>query len=453
MARLNPFRRKPVVEECDNNSASMGWTDYQRLFDSANFSLGGVQYILPRGSVAKMTALQGQRNPIVAACVSTRMKVFSEITFQFQPFPKRGALYGKPALRLLETPWPGGSTQQLLAIMESDVSFYGNSYWLVRDGQLTRLEPDRVKILSGDYLDDLTGESIGAQILGYIFTNKAGKDVAWFQPDEVVHYKPIPDPENPLRGMSWLSAIIPDVASDSDMTTYKASYLNNPATPNLVVTFKDGIPPETIDKFRDRMENFHTRPDQSFKTLYVGAGADVKAIGANFADMNFAAVQSQGETRIAAAAGVPASLPGIAEGLRGSTLNEGNFTSTRRAFADGTLRPLWRSVCNALSVAVKVPSDSRLWYMERDVPFLQLDEQDAAAIRETDANTMLALINSGYDPDSVRDCIIANDWTGLVHIGALSVQLQPISDTGTFPAPQDPSAAIGDPLPEPGDGT
>ena len=431
-------------------AGSLSWTDYQRMYE--NFGFNGIQYVVPQSSVAKLTALEGQRNPIVAACVRIRMAVFAEATFQFQTYAPAGKLFGKPALRLLEHPWLGGTTQMLLATMESDVSFYGNSYWLYRDEQLHRLDPTHVKIITADLEDTVTGAMIGKTLVAYAYVDQKGKQVATFLPEEIVHYKPIIDPEEPYRGLSWLSAILPDISADQDMTTYKTSFLRNSATPNLVVTFKDGTSPESIEKFRDRMEAFHTSPDQAFKTLYVGSGADVKAIGANFADMEFAAVQSQGETRIAAAAGVPAALIGIAEGLKGSTLNEGNFSATRRAFADVTIRPLWRSVCGALENVVKVPKNTRLWYDSRDIPFLQADENDAAAIRQQDATTMTALVSAGYDPDSVRDSIMSGSWAGLTHTGFLSVQLQPIADTtGTAPEAQPTLPATAPPELNPGE--
>ena len=413
----------------------MSWPDYQRLYD--RFGFNNMTYMLPAGSIAKMTALEGQRNPIVAACVRVRMSVFAEAEFTLLSTDGKKKKSTNATLNLLRRPWAKGTTQALLTIMETDNCFYGNSYWIVRNGELVRLDPTYVRVLTADVLDESTSGVIGKRTIGYSYVDKSGQTTAIFQPSEVVHYMPNPDPEHPERGASWLQAILPDVSADIDMTTYKTSFLHNAATPQVAVIFKDGANIDSAKAFKQKFEDFHTGPDNAFKTLYVGAGADIKVLGANFEQMSFAAVQGQGETRIAAAAGVPASLLGIAEGLKGSTLNEGNFSATRRLFADTTLRWLWRSVCGALETVVRVPNGNKLWYTENDIPFLQADEADAAEIRQFDATTAMTLVNAGYDPESVIACIRDGSWEGLAHTGLISVQLQPVSEMSK-PAPTNP---------------
>jgi phage portal protein BeeE len=55
--------------------------------------------------------------------------------------------------------------------------------------------------------------------------------------------------------------------------------------------------------------------------------------------------QGAGETRIAAAAGVPPVIVGLSEGLQAATYS--NYSQARRRFADGTMRPLWRNAAVA----------------------------------------------------------------------------------------------------------
>jgi hypothetical protein len=136
------------------------------------------------------------------------------------------------------------------------------------------------------------------------------------------------------------------------------------------------------------------------------------------------AVQSDGETRIAAAAGVPAGIVGLSEALKGSTLNAGNYAATRRRFSDGTMRPLWRTASGALQTICVPSPGSRLWFDDRDVPFLQEDVTDAAAIKTQDAQTILTLIQAGYYPDSVKEAVATGDFSLLEHSGLVSVQLQ-----------------------------
>lgn len=418
---LANLRKKPL----EQRAAQMSWPDYMRLWEQ--FSFNGMQYLAPSGNLEDLTAIQGGRNPIVAACIAVRAMVFSEVRFLFQQFigGKPTAFFGSAELAILERPWASATTGDLLARMEVDASLYGNSYWVRVGDELVRLNPARVVIATADVYDEQSGLPFGRRLVGYSVLDERDNELAFFLPAEVAHYRPLPDPEHPFRGRSWLSTVLPDVTADAEMTTYKHAYLRNSATPNMVVKFEPGVSEEAYRKFKERLESRHQGSAQAFKTLYLGAGADVKLVGANLDQLDFRSVQGAGETRIAAAAGVPASILGISEGLAGSALNAGNYTATRRRFADGTMRPLWRAAAGALENLVPVSANGvRLWYDDRDVSFLQEDVLDAAEIRNKDALTMRALVDGGFDPTSVIEAVTVGDLSLLQHTGSLSVQLQ-----------------------------
>jgi hypothetical protein len=101
---------------------------------------------------------------------------------------------------------------------------------------------------------------------------------------------------------------------------------------------------------------------------------------------------------------------------------------------------LWRSAANALSQVLVAPSRGvRLWYDDRDVPFLQEDVLDNAEISQRNAQSIRTLVDGGFDPDSVVQAIDTSDLLPdsvvqaidtsdlllLRHSGNLSVQLQP----------------------------
>jgi phage portal protein BeeE len=428
LARLLPARN-PV-------ESRFTFDDYVSLLTS-QFSFNGVRYVTPAGSISELTALQGQRNPIVAACVSCRLLVFAEARLVWQPWSggRPGNLFGNPALAILESPWQSATTVDLLARCEVDASLYGNSYW-VRERSafwnrdvLTRLDPRRVVIV------DVEERGYSRELRGYAVTDDAGRDVAFFPADAVAHYKPLPDPMHPFRGRSWLDAILGDITGDTELTNYKTAFLKNAATPNLVVSLEAGVSPAAFEEFVDKMDAQHRGVENAFKTLYLGGGADVKVVGANFEQLNLKNVQGGIETRVASAAGVPPSIIGLSESLAGSSLTTGNYAAARRRFSDGTIRPLWRSVCGALQTLVPLPRDgTRLWFDDGDIPFCQEDVKDAADIKAVEAQALRTLVDAGFDPGSAVEAIRTGDMSLLKHSGLYSVQLQPAGTTPALPA-------------------
>lgn len=428
LASLRPSARP--TETCDTT-----WTfdDYLKIV-TTQFQFNGIRYLVPSGNFAELTALQGMRNPIVAACVAVRLLVFAEARIAWQQMTggRPGNLFGNRDLEILESPWPTATTVDLLARMEVDGSYYGNSYW-VRERSaffnrdiLTRLDPLHTVIVDAD----IGGYS--RQLLGYSVVDGSGNPVATWPANEVAHFRPLPDPNHPFRGRSWLDAILPDATADSEMTRYKTAFLRNAATPNLAVTMDKAmdITPEGFDDFVAKMEASHRGVNNAFKTLYLGPGADVKVVGANFEQLNLKNVQGGIETRVASAAGVPASIVGLSESMQGSSLNAGNYTAARRRFSDGTVRPLWRSAVGALQTLVPVPNGAvRLWFDDRDISFCQEDVKDAADIKQVEAQAIRTLVDAGFQPETAVEAVRSGDYALLKHTKLFSVQLQPAGST------------------------
>jgi hypothetical protein len=77
-----------------------------------------------------------------------------------------------------------------------------------------------------------------------------------------------------------------------------------------------------------------------------------------------------------------------------------------------------------MATIVSVPSDSRLWYDDRDIPFLQEDEKDDADIQQVQAATIRTLVDAGFTWESAVQAVTNGDMKMLSHTGLFSVQLQ-----------------------------
>jgi phage portal protein BeeE len=418
------------------------------------FSFGGIEYPLVQttmGSVDReligATAAGGiTSNAAVWSLVLARMQAFSQTRFQWTQFAgsQPGDLFGTPELAVLERPWPGGTTSDLLARMEMHVSAAGNAYVVrPRPDRLGLLRPDRVTIIMGSRTDaDDPAEAPDVEVVGYLHQTSRGR-ARTFGPAEVAHYAPYPDPHSVFLGMSWVTPVIREMQADSLATEHKARFFTNAATPNLAIKFDPSITRPQILQFKEVLEAEHRGAWNAYKTLYLGGGADPVVVGANFQQLDFAATQGKGESRLASAAGVPPSWVGFSEGLQGSALNEGNFTSARRRFADGTMYHLWTNAATSLEVIVSKPTDragqpvrgASLWFDVR-VPFMRDDAADVAAIQVEQSKTIVALVKDGFTPESSVAAVTKNDFGLLKHSGLLSVQLQAPGGPAAVPPEQ-----------------
>lgn len=365
------------------------------------------------------------RNPVIYACMSVRQLLFSEARFQFSQMTqgRRGKLFGTADLQPLEVPWPGGTTGDLLARMIQDADLCGNFFGL-RDGpSIRRLHPEWVDIV-------LAGDAVYAEKIGYRYWpggRHSGSDPIDYQPERVAHFAPMPDPLASYRGMSWLTPVLREVQSDTAASEHKLKFFDNAATPNMIVKVPEGVRKEAFDSLIATFKSKHESVRNAYKTLFLTSGADATVVGSNMEQIQFKETQGAGETRIAAAAGVPPVVVGLSEGLAAATYS--NYLLAMRRLVDLTMRPLWRNAAGSLAQIIQVPGGSELWYDDRDVPALHENARDAAEIDQIRAQTIHTMITSGFQPDSAIS-VVNPEWSQLQHTGLLSVQLSPMGAVG-----------------------
>lgn len=438
-----------------SRSSPLDWDTYQQYF---NFGAPGAPMLqttmgsLDRERVAASAVAAYKSSGPVFSLILARMQVFSQIRFQWTRFSGSlpGDLFGTQELNVLETPWPNGTTADLLTRMEMHGSLAGNAYVRrTRPDQLNVLRPDMVTIVLGSQENEADPAlAADTEVAGYMYTPAGGRP-QFFLPEECAHWAPVPDPWFHFLGQSWITPVLRELQGDQAATEHKWKFFEQGATVNLAVKFDPGLSIDKVRQFKELMEEEHRGVANAYKTLFLGGGADPVTIGSSFKDMDYAVVQGRAESRLASAAGVPPSWVGFAEGLQGSSLNAGNFDSARRRFADGTLVSLWGSAAASLQAIVTPPDPgASLWYDSR-VPFMREDAGDLAKIQAEQATTIAALVRDGFTPESVVKAITNNDLSLLSHSGLTSVQLIPpgeMIDQGSGQPPRPPVPA---PPPQP----
>lgn len=354
-----------------------------------------------------------KRNGAVFTLVATRAMTLKGARFAYRTVDRPRKLERGP--ELLETPWVGGSTAQLIARMDVDVSLGGNSYWRIEGGELRWMRPDWVRVIV------VEGELLGyAYYEGGEFTGK--RPVALLR-DEVAHYKPIPDPLHPYMGVSWMVAVAEDIDADAQMTHHKRRFFKNAAVPGLAVLTKKKLGPDEKTALRESFQARYEGSDNAYKTMFLEGDADIRVVGTDLKSLNFSAIQGAGETRLAAAAMVPAIVAGFSEGMAAGTYS--NYGLAVRKYADGFLRPTWEDMAGVFAPLMPKRDGLELWFDDRDVALLQQDKKDEAEIVKEQALTIESLIRAGFEPESVKEAVIAGSFENLIHSGLVSVQLLP----------------------------
>lgn len=422
----------------EETESRFGMNDYLSWFSLDNAGIvpglswpsGGREQITP--GYQSLVAGAYSTDAVVFACVQARMLLFSEARFQFQRFHngRPGDLFGSSELEILEHPWPNGTTGDLLARMEQDVSLAGNFFArrITYPGvdRLERLRPDWVEIIASDPMggEDSLGRAGSIDLVAYLYY-PGGKGVRntaiTLLPDEVAHYCPNPDPLAHFRGMSWLTPVIREIEADKAMVRHTNKFFEHAATPNMMVKLAQKLTPESYERLEKALEDRHGGVQNAYRTMILEGGVDATVVGSDFKAMTFTELQAADENRICAASGVPPVIVGLKEGLSAATYS--NYAQAMRLLADQRLRPWWRNAASCLETLVTPPTGARLWYDDRDIPALRQDALEESQVLAQNSAAINSLIGAGYEPGSVVAAISANDLTLLTHTGWLSVQL------------------------------
>lgn len=400
----------------------------------------GQQYQLDReeidGSFQALVQRVYKANPIVYAVETARLMLFCQAVFKFRRLSDLG-LYGTPELLMLERPWPGGTTADLLTRLMQMADFGGTGFVVRRPSILAVPRPDWMTILLGSNSDPSADAwDIDATIIGFLYHpggRYSGRRPQAFLPSEVATFIPTPDPMFKHVGIPWMLTAIPEIQGDAAATLHKLKFFEKGATPQVIVSLGDSAAdPKRFKEWLEVFEQEHDGASNAYKTMYLAAGAQAQVVGANLRQLDFRATQGAGEVRIANAGEVPATVVGLSEGLAGSSLNAGNYGMAMRRFADSFGRSKWQNACGSLAQIINVPPGSELWYDDTRIPALKEDITDAATVLGLKATAMRTLIDGGFQPDAVVAFVQTGDYSALTnsHTGLLPVQLQPPGAAG-----------------------
>lgn len=250
---------------------------------------------------AYMNALRA--SPPAFAAQMVRGLVLSQMRFTWRNPPSHPSTprrtFGNAELGLLERPWTHATTGDLVTTMEWHEGLTGNAFVVRQPNRLRVLRPDWCGLVFGSDTDpDLASTAIDGELVGLVYQNGGlggSGQISTLLPDEYAHWAPIPDPECPGVGQSWVTAALRDIQGDQAATQHKLHFFVNGATPNMVVKGIPAVSQEQFDMYVAMMESKHAGVANAYKTLYLTAGADATVVGADLKQLDFKATQGAGE--------------------------------------------------------------------------------------------------------------------------------------------------------------
>lgn len=360
---------------------------------------------LPPGLV-RLAREAMRANGIVFACEAVKAALFSEARFKFQSM-QDDHIFGDPSLRLLEHPWPGADSGELLGRMCQDGGMGSSFIRKVEpaggaDPLLVRVPPDRVTIISLEQRD-VNGDTYRT-VVGYAEDMGPGREAQVYTTDQMAHFSPNPDPAANWRGMSYLTPILSDVHADSRLTQYKTFHIDNGAMPGLVVKYSTKLGEATVDKLRKRFRARWGGPSNAGNILVLDEGADLAVAGSTLEQLQYDAISRAGERRVCAAAG-----PGL---LVICGFEQGDYKTAIRELGDLWARPWWRMACASLEHLVPTSAsipDVRLWYDVSGIAALREGELNRAQAFLVNIQGIASAVAAGYKRDTAVAASAAGD--------------------------------------------
>jgi phage portal protein BeeE len=184
--------------------------------------------------------------------------------------------------------------------------------------------------------------------------------------EEVVQFK-LPNPADPTRGKSKISAAAEAVTTDLKLRTHEDRMLSNRAVPEGILEYEGvGVDPDTL---RQRWENRHRGPENAGRVGVLIGGIKYHQVGLSPRDMEHLNTRRWDREEILAVLGVPPSLLGVTD-----VVNYATAMAQLKIFWENTVLPLLKRLETTLEF-------SPLFGFETDRLFGAFDLTNVEALR------------------------------------------------------------------------
>lgn len=262
-------------------------------------------------------------------------------TGELTPLPKT-----HPLAVLLRRPNELMTEFEMLELIELHCGLAGGSWWWkqrTNGGQVSALwplRPDRIQPAYQPSMNAPEGERV---LRGWAYTPPGGGTPIVLPRSEVLAFG-TPDPAGETGGivetLGWVQVLATEIAADNEATSFVGALLANYAQPSMLIKTKTPIRDREIAKRLKAQFMSELGGSHRGEPALLDADTEIEKLSFDLKQLEFPDLRAQSESRVSAAAGVPAILVGLKVGLDKATYS--NFESAREFFTETTLSARWR---------------------------------------------------------------------------------------------------------------
>lgn len=292
-------------------------------------------------------------NAAVSICLGAINDGFGEARVEVVEQDKDGTwneVPDHPAVALLGNPNPYDDAESLWTCVVSSYCVDGNAYLLklrTRGGQVGQLE----------YLPhwQVTPVSTSKYERVSYYVYRVDQDEIKYEPSDIIHFRYCRDKHNPALGCSRLKALIREIASDNEATTYTAAILRNMGVVGGLVTVEDPAASRQLDTPAGHAMIAALKA--GFIAMFTGANrgslmvptfpARWQDVGRSPEDLALDRIRQFPEDRICGALRVPIMVAGLTGGAAHKT--HANYGEAMDQFWSDCIQPLQRRMASCLT--------------------------------------------------------------------------------------------------------
>ena len=264
-------------------------------------------------------------------------------------------------LDLLDNPNGALTGQQLKQLHFTYMNLVGESYLLKvnTDPASTKKLPDAIHILPAQQVDVEIKPVLSESVVR--FSNNT-------YTFEQVLRDINPDPRNPYKGRSVVSAAAATIDTDEQSKKWNRKLFANSARPSAVIEVPENMENEAYKRFKSQFTSQYTGTDNAGKPIIIEGGATIKPMMFNQRELDYLNSRKFSKDEILAMFKVSPAMLGMTENV-----NRSNMEAAEYNFAKYVVEPRLRQYVNMLNTRLVKPYD----------PTLELDYENTVPADKT----------------------------------------------------------------------